>query len=82
MDVTARYSRVAARGRHVAEKPGGSGTFAEQEKHNDPAKSIAAATAAAGIPVPILSWGFQPLSFDQNAVPGASTLEFLETLSI
>jgi hypothetical protein len=29
--VTVRVSRVAARRRHAAEKPGGSATFAEQE---------------------------------------------------
>jgi hypothetical protein len=38
---------VAARRRHVAEKPGGSATFSEQEKRNDLAKAIAAAAAAA-----------------------------------
>jgi hypothetical protein len=31
MDVTIRSSRVAARRRHAAEKPGGSATFAEKE---------------------------------------------------
>jgi hypothetical protein len=35
MDVTTRSSRVAARRRHAAEKPGGSASFAEQEKRND-----------------------------------------------
>jgi hypothetical protein len=48
MDVTIRSSRVAARRRHAAEKPGGSATFAEQEKRNDLAKAIVAAVAAAG----------------------------------
>jgi hypothetical protein len=56
MDVTIRSSRVAARRRLAAEKPGGSGTF------DDLARAIA---AAAGTPVPTLSWEFQPLSFDQ-----------------
>jgi hypothetical protein len=63
-DVTIRCSRVAARRRHAAEKPGGSATFAEQEKRIDLAKAIAAAAAATGTPVPTLSWDFQPLSFD------------------
>jgi hypothetical protein len=48
MDVTIRSSRVAARRRHAAEKPGGSATFAEQEKRNGLAKAIVAAAAAAG----------------------------------
>jgi hypothetical protein len=61
--VTIRSSRVAARRRHAAEKPGGSATFAEQEKRNDLAKSIAAAAAAAGTPVPTFLWEFHPLSF-------------------
>jgi hypothetical protein len=82
MDVTIRSSRVAARRRHAAEKPGGSATFAEQETRNDHAKAIAAAATAAGTPVPTLSWDFQPLSFDQYGAPGESTLEFLENLSI
>jgi hypothetical protein len=82
MDVTIRSSRVAARRRHAAEKPGGSATFAEQEKRNDLAKSIAAAAAAAGTPVPTLSCEFHPLSFDLYGAPGESTLEFLEKVSI
>jgi hypothetical protein len=82
MDVTIQSSRVAARRRHVAERPGGSATFAEQEKRNDPAKAIAAAAAAAGTRAPTLSWEFQPLSFDQSGAPGESTVEFLEKLSI
>jgi hypothetical protein len=53
MDVTIRSSRVAARRRHAAEKPGGSATFAEQEKRNDLAKAIAAAAAAAGTRSPL-----------------------------
>jgi hypothetical protein len=64
MDVTIRSSRVAASLRHAAEKPGGSAPFAEQEKRNDLAKTMAAAAAAAGTPVPSFSWDFQPLSFD------------------
>jgi hypothetical protein len=82
MYVTSRSLCVAARRRHAAEMPGGSATFAELEKLNDLAKAIAAAAAAAGTPVPTLSWEFQPLSFDQYGVPGESTLEFLENLSI
>jgi hypothetical protein len=82
IDVTLRSSRIAARRRHAAEKPGGSAPFAEQEKRNDLRKAIAAASAAAATQVPTLSWDFQPLSFDQYAAPGASTLEFLEKLSI
>jgi hypothetical protein len=82
MDVTIRTSRVVARRRHAAEKPRGSATFAEQEKRNDLAKAIAAAPAAAGTPVPNLSWDFQPLNFDQHGAPGESTLGFLEKLPI
>jgi hypothetical protein len=82
MDVTIRPSRVAARRRHAAERPGGSARFAEHEKRKNFAKAIAAAAAAAGTPVPTLSWDFQPLSFDQYGAPGESTLEFLEKLSI
>jgi hypothetical protein len=52
MEVTIRSSCVAARRQHAAEKPGGSATFGEQDKRNDLAKAIAAAAAAAGIPVP------------------------------
>jgi hypothetical protein len=47
IDVTIRSSRVAARRRHTAEKPGESATFAEREKHDDLEKAIAAAAAAA-----------------------------------
>jgi hypothetical protein len=82
MDVTIRSSRVAARRRHAAEKPGVSATFAKREKRNNLAKAIAAASAVAGTRVPTLSWEFQPLSLDQYAAPGESTLEFLEKLSI
>jgi hypothetical protein len=46
MDVTIRSSRVAARRRHPAEKPGGSATLAAQEKRNDLAKAIAATLVA------------------------------------
>jgi hypothetical protein len=63
MDVSIRSSRVAARRRHAAETPGGSGKIAEQEKRNDLANAIAAAAAAAGTPIPSLSWEFQLLSF-------------------
>jgi hypothetical protein len=73
IDVTVRVSRVAARRRHAAEKPGGSATFAEQEKRNDLKKAIATAAAAVATQVPTLSWDFQPLSFDQYAAPGANT---------
>jgi hypothetical protein len=69
-DVTMRSPRVAARRRHAAEEPGGSATFAEQEKRNHLAKAIAAAATAAGTLVPALSWDLQPLSFDQNGAPG------------
>jgi hypothetical protein len=49
MDDTIRSSRVDARRRLTVERPGGSATFAEHEKRNDLAKSIAAAaTGAAG----------------------------------
>jgi hypothetical protein len=82
MDIAIRSSRVAARRRHAAEKPGGSATFAEQERRNDLAKSIAAAAAAAGSQVPTISRELLPLSFDQCGVPGESTLEFLDKLSI
>jgi hypothetical protein len=82
IDVTIRYSCVAARRRHAAEKPGGSATFAEQEKRNDFSKAIADAATVAVTPVPTVSWEFQPLSFDQYGAPGESTLEFLEKLSI
>jgi hypothetical protein len=58
MDVTIRSSRVAARRRHAAEKPGGSGNF------DDLARAIAA-VAGTPTPVPTLSWELQPLSFDQ-----------------
>jgi hypothetical protein len=51
MGVTIRSSRVAARRRHAAEKPGGSATFSEQEKRNDLVKAIAAAAAAAQAPL-------------------------------
>jgi hypothetical protein len=43
-----RSPRVLVHRRQAAEKPGGSATFAEQEKRNDLAKGIAAAAAAAG----------------------------------
>jgi hypothetical protein len=81
-EVTIRNSRVAARRRHAAEKPGGSATFAEQEKRNDLANAITAAAAAAGIPVPTLSWNFQLFSVDHLIAPRESTCEFLEKLSI
>jgi hypothetical protein len=77
-----RSSRVAARRRHAAEKPGRSATFAAQAKRNDIAKSIATAAAAAGTPVPTLSSDFQSLSFDLYGASGEITLEFLEKLSI
>jgi hypothetical protein len=70
MDVTIRSSRVAARRRHEAEKPGGSATVAEQEKRNDLAKVIADAAAVADTPAPTLSWDFLPLSLDQYDAPG------------
>jgi hypothetical protein len=60
----------------------GSATFTEQEKRNDLANAIAAAAAAAGTPVPTLSWEFQLLSIDQDVAPGEGTLEFLEKLSV
>jgi hypothetical protein len=69
-DVTIRSPCVAARRGHAAEKPGGSATFADQEKRNHLAKAIAAAATAAGTLVPTLSWDLQPLSFDQNGAPG------------
>jgi hypothetical protein len=47
MDVTIRFSHTAARRRHAAENPGGSATFAEQEKRNALVKTIAAGAAAA-----------------------------------
>jgi hypothetical protein len=82
IDVPIRSSRVAARRRHAAETPGESATFVEQEKRNDLAKAIAAAAAAAGTPVPSLSWDSQLLSFDQCGAPGERTLEFLEKVYI
>jgi hypothetical protein len=80
MDVAIRSLRVAARRWRAAKKPGGSATFAE--KRNDLAKAIAVAAAAAGPPVPTLSWDFQRLSIDQYGTPGAITLDFLEKTSI
>jgi hypothetical protein len=82
MYLSVRSSSVAARGRRVAEKHGGSATFAGQEKHNDLEKAIAAATRAAGTPVSTLSRECQPFSLDERAALGASTLQFLEQLSI
>jgi hypothetical protein len=48
MDVIIRSLSVAARRRHAAEKPGGTATFAGQEKRSDLAKAIAGAAAVAG----------------------------------
>jgi hypothetical protein len=81
IDVTIRFSRVAASRRHAAEKPGGSVAVAEDGKHDDLVKASAAAAAAAGTPVPTSSWDLQPLSFDQYAAPGESALVFFEMLS-
>jgi hypothetical protein len=69
---------VSTRRRHAAEKPGGSATFAEQEKRKDLAKTTEAAAATAGTPVPTLSCDFQQLSFVQSSALAESTLEVLE----
>jgi hypothetical protein len=76
MVVSIWSSRVAARRWHAAEEPGGSATFAEEEKRHDVARAIEAA-AAASTPLLSLSWDFQPLRFDQYGAPEESTLDFL-----
>jgi hypothetical protein len=56
-DDSIRSSRVAARRRLAAEKPGGLAILAVQEKRNDLAKAIAATAAAEGTPVPTFLHG-------------------------
>jgi hypothetical protein len=46
-----------------------------QEKQDDLKKAIATTDAAASTPVPILSWDFQSMRFDQRAAPATSNFE-------
>jgi hypothetical protein len=60
---------VVGRRRRAAEKPGGSATFAEQEKRNGLAKASAAAAAAESTPVPTLIMRPPARRFDRYAAP-------------